>query len=1488
MDFSEDWKSYFATGTSSAAPIISGSSARAVLGPLAFNPIPQTLTHLFSSSFLLPPPLPLPRLSPSRFLVTSSSASPVLPSTATSIAPPSGSAFQNDLVSAFRYNRLELLKYPDANSVVLFFPTGVNSEQVGFLLLNVDGSDLRVQLDVNGDIFRAASGASYRILRISVNAVHDSGNSSDTFGYLFASTLYSVHWFIVKHNSSLERPSVVYLGCKNFKTCSVAHVCWSPYIPEESLVLLENGELFLFDLKPSLEDPNSNTSFKGTRLRVSWNGLYSSKDRVWLSCEFSWHPRVLIVACSDVVFLVDLRLDKRIVSCLMKIEMYTRVENERFLALSRAGLDSFYFIVVSNNILFLCDVKLTEPVVLRWTHRLDRPCFINVLNLSTLRSNSREDTFESASKSGFCIILGSFWNARFKIFCYGSQKGSIVSKLSKSNKNFCAWQFPSEIQLSGRGCHCGSCLLREELSKAALPDWIDWQMKKEIVLGFGIINNDLASLLCEPEDYGGFTLIRLLSSGQLELQRYQASWVLDRRLEDCHEQVSCLDKYLLFSTGDEDYKFPKIFKFLNLNYFYAYLRGNLTELLVKNLKEPCMDAEEKESFDTEVHEFLCEKLNVCGVGPFRSSLAITAFFKDVKLPASLHEVALRKLWTELPLDLLQLAFSNYSELLDIDVDQKGLALEFLVVPDLPQLPPFFLRKSSPRSNKWSSKVKKYHDGIVGPVLPLPILSVLHEFYNGCSDMEDGKFSLKEELDLNYKEVMKVASEISISASGSKFFDDHTVSLGDDGEQTWVNSLKPKPFLLYQLVASKCSAMDLVHGNSIYQDKIYDTLIYHVPEKKIVSNEISESAGQELFDDICPVELKFNAPIKEFEVSQPFLVRLIHSLCSISESPSFFSNLSALLQGHISRSHLLLVHSRIFRVGAHQDNLIATRLIGHYPSHISLRVLNQLQNPNIFPFNAIIRVMADEGHFSHAFYMFKNLRRRSLLPNDLTFSFLLKACFWSKHVHHVQQVHTHILKMGFLNDSFVCNGLVAVYAKGFNNLASARKVFDEIPDRSVVNCWTSLIRGYAQLGQSEEVLQLFYLMIQQNLHPQNDTMVSVLSACSNLKIPSIEKWGVMFLELLNNTHPEEIFHDSINTILVYLHGKCGRIEKSTERFYQISATGKRRLLPWNAMMNAYVQNGLCLEGLNLFRMMMEEQIITPNHVTMVSVLSACAQIGDLDLGMWVHEYIKSTGQKDIIESNRNLATTLIDMYSKCGNLERAKEVFENTVSKDVVLFNAMIMGLAINGEGEDALRLFYKMPECGLKPNAVSFLGVLCACSHCGLVERGRQIFKDMTTTVMMNSSNSPRLEHYACYIDLLARGGMLEEALEVVNCMPFKPNNFVWGALLGGCLVHSRAELAQEVSMRLVEADPHNSAGYVMLANAFASDKHWSDVSALRLEMREKGIQKQPGCSWISLDGYVHEFLVGCLSHPQIEAIYHTLNVLLKHMKVPSLSSDKL
>ncbi|KAG6672766.1 hypothetical protein I3842_16G075900 [Carya illinoinensis] len=885
MDYSSEWKSLFPVSVVFSPPLLlSGPSSREALGPLFFNPKPQSLTHLFSSQSFLPHSLspPPPHLSLPRFLLTSS----IPPSTPSSVSfhVEHHTTHQNDAASHLLHNRLSFLQQPNSKSVIVFFPTGDNSEQVGFLVLLLDGSgsNFDVRVGKKGGIFREKTGFEYQINNISVNPMVESGfgstswacnsNSSVIVGYLMASTLYSVHWFAVKVKEiglNWDSPSLVCLGSKVFKSCSIVCACWSPHMPEESVVLLESGSLFLFDLEPCLKSVSPSVRFRGTRLRVSWDDESgTSESRKWLGCEFSWNHRILIVARSDAVFLVDLRLDECIVSCLATVEMlkmYASVKNERFLSFKIAGSDGFHFALASHSLLLLCDVRKPMKPLLLWAHGLDKPCYIDVFRLSELRSNSRNETYQWASESGFCIILGSFWNCEFNLFCYGpalpAPRGTIASEISEFSKIIYAWELPTDLLLSGRECRCGSCLVREEILKYDLPEWIDWQQKKERVLGFGILNKGLSAQLAESDEFGSFALIRLMSSGKLELQRYCASWDSMKKLKEFNREFLQFEDNFLFTKEDGAYRFPRRFKYLNFDYLSSYLNGNLTKVLDSKIKIHHKGPQEKESFSTEAHEILCEKLKACGFGRLRSSPAVSVAFDDISLPASIHEVALRRLWAGLPIELLQLAYSNYPELLEVLVDQKKVALEFLVVPDLPQLPPFFLRKPSCRSNKWSQKVQR-DDALVGPVLPLPILLALHEYRNGYSDLEgmDG-FSLEKEFSLRCDEVKQVASELAVLDSICELRDDGAVSLADDREKIWGSSEKLKPFCLYTPVAFKYSTMDYTMCNNTFSDKNFDILIFKVPDKKQVPPDKMETGGPELFDVLCPTELRFDARVK---------------------------------------------------------------------------------------------------------------------------------------------------------------------------------------------------------------------------------------------------------------------------------------------------------------------------------------------------------------------------------------------------------------------------------------------------------------------------------------------------------------------------------------------------------------------------------------------------------------------------------------------------
>ncbi|GLT36076.1 hypothetical protein SLA2020_104810 [Shorea laevis] len=867
MELSDEWKSQFPIRTSFKPPLLLSSSS---LGPLCFNPKPNAPPEpLFSSPSLFPPILnPTPQLSLSRFLSTSS-----LPlSTAHSIAALFGaSSYHHDpaATSFLFHNRLQLLHCPDQNITLVFFSTGSNHDQVGFLVLQVKEDKLEVVCNENNDVFVAKYRFNQKILRILVNPVGELddclGNSTHAVvGYLMACTMYSVHWFCIKIAESSKRPVVDYLGFKLFKTSSIAGACWSPHMPQESVVLLEDGSLFLFDLETYFRSQKPNACFKGSRLRVLWDDSVSLENHKWLGCEFSWHPRVLLVAGTKAVFSVDLRLDESNITCLANIEMlrlYAPVEKEQFIAFSGARSSGFQFVLASNSLLILCDVRKPLMPLLYWAHDLGRPCYIDVFKLSELRSKACSEAHEWATKSGFCILLGSFWDCEFRLFCYGPSlpacEESIASGNSKPCKPFFAWELPSDLFLSVRECCCGSCLVREEFAKDALPGWIDWRQKKEIVLGFGILNQDLSNLLSKSDEFGGFTLIRLMSSGKLEGQRYSASWELVKKLHESHkESLLNFESSLLHFIEDEEYKFSRRFKYLKLEYLKGYLNGSLAEVLDSKMRMSSKGPLEKE-YSLDFHEILCEKLKVCGFGRFRSSPAIAAVFNEISLPTSVIEVALRQMWASLPMELLQLAFCSYSECFDVLLDQKNVSLDFAVVPNPPQLPPFFLRKASCHSSKGSNRVQ-LSDSLVGPVLPLPILLTLHEFQMGCPDSEEVcAYSSKVELGLRCNEVIQVATEMAVSDSGSEFHSNRDVSLADDRDEMWVDSQKSKPFFIYHPIANETSAIGDTQKN--HKDEDFDTLISQVCLKEANPGEHADTvgAGLELFDDLCPIKLNFD-------------------------------------------------------------------------------------------------------------------------------------------------------------------------------------------------------------------------------------------------------------------------------------------------------------------------------------------------------------------------------------------------------------------------------------------------------------------------------------------------------------------------------------------------------------------------------------------------------------------------------------------------------
>ncbi|KAL4576825.1 hypothetical protein LXL04_012925 [Taraxacum kok-saghyz] len=834
MNTSEEWKSLWSISSVHSPPLLlsPATTIDAVnkFGPLIFNPSPEPPTHHHLISSLSVPHIPPPvsNLSLPRFLQTSSS---IIPSTITSIASQLSTSYSNPS-SILAHNSLQLLRCPGSNSTLAFFPTGPNSDEIGFVILSIKNSQLKVRgVDGSPEAFTTKNALDHRIVKISVNPLADCDfNSGDcTIGYLLVSTTHSAHYYnisIIMHDSGEITPSLDLIADKLFKSSAIVNACWSPHIPEESVVLLDSGDLFLFDLDSCSRPSVSSPKLTGAKLKASWDDSTLSEHGEWLSCDFSWHPRILIVVHSTVTFLVDSRSDKCKVIPLLKIGA-----NDSFLAFSIAAPDRFHFTLASNHTVFLCDIRKPMIPLLRWTHHVDNPSYIMVSNLSKLRSHCEDTTYNWASESGYTILLGSFWNCEFSLFCYGPdvREESLDTGCGKS---FYAWGLPSDLSLVN-DCQCGSCIVKKEYYKDMFPGWINWQQKKEIVLGFGILDSEISSQLYEPDGFGGFVVITLTSFGNLESHRYCASWDYSLVSEKGHgnQDLDLEDSFLYDSDEEEGYKFKKIFYYLKLDWLEGYLKSDLSRMLSKELvKNSNKETLQKEnSFGEDFHEIICQKLKT-----FQGDLTIHDVFSDVSSPTSIHEIALRKSWANLPKKYLQFGFTTHSNLQDYPMKLKQLPLQFLELPcHQSHLPPFILRSPSYRSSKWSEK-QKPTNALVGPVLPLPFLITFHKTQMLKSDNLPADVAIDQECD----EVMKVANEVTSSSLGFEGFNSNVaVSLADDNEDMILGSESQQMFGMYKLP---------MEGN-VHEDEKHLNLVFRVGQKDV----------KEVFDSHCPLKFKFD-------------------------------------------------------------------------------------------------------------------------------------------------------------------------------------------------------------------------------------------------------------------------------------------------------------------------------------------------------------------------------------------------------------------------------------------------------------------------------------------------------------------------------------------------------------------------------------------------------------------------------------------------------
>lgn len=461
---------------------------------------------------------------------------------------------------------------------------------------------------------------------------------------------------------------------------------------------------------------------------------------------------------------------------------------------------------------------------------------------------------------------------------------------------------------------------------------------------------------------------------------------------------------------------------------------------------------------------------------------------------------------------------------------------------------------------------------------------------------------------------------------------------------------------------------------------------------------------------------------------------------------------------------------------------------------------------------------------------------------------------------LKQAYAQLIITGIVQNIFLNTQLIIKYVM-LGYIENARQVFDQLCERDVV-LWNAMIRGYVKNGLCEEAFKLYCQMKLESVQPDKFTFPCVLKACASLSALQEGK-GIHGHVIRNGLESDAYVGDN----LVYMYSKCRSIKDARRMFDKMTP---RTVVSWTKMIAGYAQNGIAKEALVLFH---EMQLagVEPDSLTIVIILPACADLGALKQGKWIHHYVVRNG----FGSDIYVGTALIDMYAKCGSIEVARQLFDKMSKRDVISWNAMIAGYGMHGLGEDALAIFAQMQEAHMKPDNATFVGVLSACSHAGLVDKGWDYFGCMSRDYYI----TPSVEHCACMVDLLGRAGRLEEARDFIEEMPLEPDTGVWGALLGACRIHCNIELGEHAAEHLFRLAPGHSGYYVLLSNIYAGAGRWDDMEKLRTMMKSRGVKKIPGWSLIEVNREVHEFHVGDNSHPLCEKNYAMLETLAGQME---------
>ncbi|XP_058199768.1 pentatricopeptide repeat-containing protein DOT4, chloroplastic [Rhododendron vialii] len=546
-----------------------------------------------------------------------------------------------------------------------------------------------------------------------------------------------------------------------------------------------------------------------------------------------------------------------------------------------------------------------------------------------------------------------------------------------------------------------------------------------------------------------------------------------------------------------------------------------------------------------------------------------------------------------------------------------------------------------------------------------------------------------------------------------------------------------------------------------------------------------------------------------------------------------------------------VHGYLLKLGFGAYNTVVNSLIAFYfkcgRTESARKLFDELCDRDVITWNSMISGYTANGLAEKGVEVFIDMLRTGIRLDLATIVSVLAASANVGVISLGRSLHAYAIKAGFNKEITFNNTLIGMYTN-CGDIDGASHIFYNLGERSVVSC-TSMIAGYARDGLSDKAIALFHEMKMEGIKPDIFSVTSILHACACSG--SLEDGKEVHNYIRENNMDLDV---SVSNALMDMYAKCGSMEDALSVFSQMLI---KDIVSWNTMIGGYSKNSMPNEALHLFGAMQQE--LKPDIVTLTCVLPSCASLAALDRGREVHAHSLRNG----LAFDNYVVNALIDMYVKCGALVLAQSLFDKTPVKDLVSWVVMVAGYGMHGFGREAIAAFKKMRKAGIVADEVSFISILHACSHSGLLHEGWRFFD-----IMRNDCNiKPKLEHYACMVDLLARSGKLSKAYRFVETMPIEPDASVWGALLCGCRIHHDVKLAEKVAEHIFKLEPDNMRYYVLIATIYAEAEKWEEVKKLKERIGRRGLRKNPCCSWIEIKGKHHIFVAGDNSYPQAKTI---------------------